>query len=155
MQFCCFSGLRHSLTKNRPSISVERQVNCRAKGKCGVKKCGVKMWHQTQMWKCRIKMRRQGKCGVKQCGDRHKCGGKVASTNVASAANVAAVRNVASENVASKCGRRRRLSQTVFQERRPQNRLLRWQAQNCYAKCPRALLKFSWTIDGRNPAPVK
>ena len=53
----------------------------------------AQMWWQSEMW--RQTMRRQ---------------------NVASGTNVVAVRNVASNNVASKCGVRRSLCQTVFQE---------------------------------------
>ncbi len=57
-----------------------------------------------------------------KCGVKHKCGGasendrNAASNNVASGANVVAVRNVASNHVASKCGVRHSLCQTVFQE---------------------------------------
>ena len=53
----------------------------------------AQMWWQSEMW--RQTMRRQ---------------------NVASGTNVVAVRNVASNNVASKCGVRHSLCQTVFQE---------------------------------------
>ena len=67
-----------------------------------------------------------------KCAVRHKCigasemmemwGQTMWRRNVASDTNVAAVRNVASNNVASKCGGKHALYQTVLQEMCLQNR---------------------------------
>ena len=73
--------------------------------KCDVKQCGVEMWRHAQMW-WQSEMWRQ----------------TIRRQNVASGTNVAAVRNVASNNVASECGVKDPLCQTVFQEMRLQKR---------------------------------
>ena len=88
--------------------------------KCGFKQCGVEMWSQAQIW---WRLRKWPKCGVKHMWRLAQMWWQsemwrqtMRRQNVASGTNVVAVRNVASNNVASKCGVRHSLCQTVFQE---------------------------------------
>ena len=97
-------------------VQMWRQVN--AAPKCGFRhRCGgasemMEMWLQT-MWRRNVASSTNLVAPPKMSKMWRQT---MRRQNVASGTNVVAVRNVASNNVASKCGVKHSLCQTVFQE---------------------------------------